>query len=119
MTDVLQGQMDYIFSFYGLAFILLAAICMSFQRRLRPKLAWIWLAAFGAAHGVNEWLDLVALTLGSSPVFDIVRLGLMVLSFVFLAEFGRASVVALRGQGPGRWILLAFLGLAGLGGLLA
>ena len=43
----------------------------------------------------------------------------MVLSFVFLAEFGRASVVALRGQGPGRWILLALLGLAGLGGLLA
>ena len=116
MTDFLLGQMDYIFFFYGLAFILLAPICMSFQRRLRPKLAWMWLGAFGAAHGVNEWLDLVALTLGSGPVFDIVRLGLMALSFIFLAEFGRASVVTLRGQGPGRWILAAPIGFAVLGG---
>ena len=116
MADFFKGQMDYIFFFYGLAFIILAAICLSFQRRLRPKLAWMWLAAFGAAHGVNEWLDLAALTLGSGPVFDIVRLGVMALSFVFLAEFGRASVVAMGGRSPGRWILAALLGLAALGG---
>jgi hypothetical protein len=109
--------MDYIFFFYGLAFSLLAAICLLLQRRLRPKLAWMWLAAFGAAHGVNEWLDLAALTLGSGPVFDIVRLGVMALSFVFLAEFGRASMIIMGRRSPGRWILAALLGLAVLGGL--
>jgi diguanylate cyclase (GGDEF)-like protein/PAS domain S-box-containing protein len=119
MTDVLRGQMDYIFFFFGLAFILLAPICQLLKRRPPPQPAWVWLGAFGAAHGVNEWLDLLAMTPSITPVIALIKLVLATLSFLFLLEFGRASMIAMGRRSPGRWVLLALLGLAGLGGLLA
>jgi len=119
MTDFLQGQMDYILFFYGLAFILLAPICQLLKRRPPPQPAWGWLGAFGAAHGVNELLDLLAMTPASAPVIALIKLVLATLSFLFLLEFGRASMIAIGRRSPGRWVWLALLGLAGLGGLLA
>ncbi len=119
VADFLTSQMDYIFFFYGLAFIFLAPICQLLKRRARPPVTWVWLGAFGAAHGLNEWVDLLALTPLSAPVIALIKLILATLSFLFLVEFGRSSIVALRGRGPGRWVILALLGLAGLGGLLA
>ena len=119
MTDFLQGQMDYIFFFYGLAFILLAPICQLLKRRPPPQPAWVWLGAFGAAHGTNELLDLLAITASIAPVIALIKLVLATLSFLFLLEFGRASMIAMGRRSPGRWVLLALLGLAGLGGLLA
>jgi len=75
----------------------------------------MWLLLFGATHGLMAWLDLVALSLGIDHVFDLVRLGLLILSFLLLAEFGRAGLVMLRGRGPGRWVLAVLLGVALLG----
>ena len=77
----------------------------------------MWLAAFGVAHGVNEWLGLLALGVGNAYIFDWSRLCLATLSFLFLAEFGRSGMVSIQGRGPGRWVLLVLIGLAGLGGL--
>ena len=119
MTDFLQGQMDYIFFFYGLAFILLAPICQLLKRRPPPQPVWVWLGAFGVAHGVNELLDLLAMTPSFTPVIAAIKLVLATLSFLFLLEFGRASMIAMGRRSPGRWVWLALLGLAGLGGLLA
>jgi PAS domain S-box-containing protein len=115
MTDFIRGQMDFIFFVYGLGFILLIPICLYLQRRPRSLLPWMWLLLFGATHGLLEWSDLVALSLGTNPVLDVVRLGLLILSFLLLVEFGRASLVRLRGRGPGRWVLAVLLGLALLG----
>lgn len=117
MSAFLQSQLDYIFFFYGLAFLLLVPICLFLRRRPYPQLAWSWLVWFGAAHGENEWLDLLALSLGSSFVFDFARLGLLIISFACLTEFGRASLATSRSHRPGRWILIAMIGLATLGGL--
>ena len=119
MTDFLQGQMDYISFFYGLAFILLAPICQLLKRRPPPQPVWVWLGAFGAAHGVNELLDLLALASSITSVIAVIKLVLATLSFLFLVEFGRASMIALGRRSPGRWVWLALLGLAGLGALLA
>jgi diguanylate cyclase (GGDEF)-like protein/PAS domain S-box-containing protein len=116
MADFFKAQMDYIFFFYGLSFILLAPLCHFLHRRPQRRLPWVWLGLFGATHGFHEWLDLLALELGGGPVLDLARLGLMTLSFVFLVEFGRAGTQALRGRGPGRWVLAALLGVALLGG---
>ena len=124
-ADFFRSQMDYIFFYYGLTFILLAAVCHFLSRRAQQRLPWVWLGFFGVAHGLNEWLDLLALDLGSGPVFDLVRLGLLAMSFAFLVEFGRAGTLTLRGRGSGRWILAALLGVsllgsfAGLAGLAA
>jgi diguanylate cyclase (GGDEF)-like protein/PAS domain S-box-containing protein len=115
MTDLIRGQIDFIYFVYGLGFILLLPICLYLHRRSESTLPWIWLLLFGAAHGLLEWLDLVALSLGTNPIFDVFRVGLLILSFLLLAEFGRAGLVRLRGHGPGRWVLAILLGLALLG----
>lgn len=104
MTD----QLDYIFFFYGLSFILLAAVCFSLSKTVKPILPWRWLAGFGLVHGINEWLDMLAFGLGDSLTFQAVRVLMMASSFVFLVEFGRRST---------KWITGKTLG-AGVTGLL-
>ena len=104
--------MDYIFFFYGLAFLVLAAVCFALRKREGSALTWTWLGLFGFTHGANEWLDLLATSLGDNSGFTAVRLFVMIVSFIFLLEFGRTGTISLRGRGPGRWILLLFLFLA-------
>jgi len=118
MAEFLKSQLDYIYFFYGMSFFLLVPICLFLRRRPYVSLSWGWLAWFGATHGANEWLDLLALGLGSGPMFDFVRASLLIISFLCLAEFARGSMVTLRGHGPGRWILVVMGGLAALGGVL-
>ena len=75
MAEFLTSQLDYIFFFYGTAFLLLIPICLFLRRRSCRHLPWIWLGWFGAIHGVNEYLTLLALSLEPGPVFAFVRLG--------------------------------------------
>ena len=118
MAEFLKSQLDYIFFFYGAAFFLLIPLCLFLKQRPNCcRLAWGWLGWFGAIHGANEWFDLLALSLDPNPLFNLVRVGLLIVSFVCLAEFGRASMVTLRGHGPGRGVLAVMAGLAALGGL--
>ena len=95
MIDFFQQQMDYIFFFYGLTFILLAAVCVNMHRTYSRRLPWLWLGLFGLAHGIVEWLDMVATSFGDNNKFASVRLALMVASFVFLTEFARSSMISL------------------------
>ena len=61
MAAFLSNQLDFIFFFYGLAFILLGATCWTVARSQGGGEAWAMLGAFGFAHGIGEWLDLTAL----------------------------------------------------------
>jgi len=97
-----QQQLDYIYFFYGMAFILLAAVCYVMSRDGGRHLPWIWLAGFGLTHGVSEWLDMLVQSQGDSPVFSAVRLVLMSVSFILLFEFGRLGLRRLRGKGGAR-----------------
>lgn len=69
MSEFLRQQMDYIFFSYGLAFILLAAACHTLARAGGVRLPWRWLGLFGLSHGINEWLDLLAVEFGDTPIF--------------------------------------------------
>ena len=62
MSTFFQGQMDYIFFFYGLAFIGLGVVSYILSKEVDQRLPWGWLALFAFTHGANEWLDLVALS---------------------------------------------------------
>ncbi len=112
-----QTKMDYVFFMYGMAFILLAAVCFVLTRREARGLPWAWLGAFGLIHALSEGGDLLALDLWDSPVFGVLRVGLMTLSFLCLAEFGRAGMGTLRGRTLGRWIFFPLLGAVLIGGL--
>jgi len=108
--------LDYIFFFYGLSFLLLASVCVLLSRRPEARMAWPLLFLFGLLHGLNEWLDLLALTLGDSERFWTVRLVVMAASFLALAEFGRRSLrlEGLRVPGPASLVALPVLATAGL-----
>lgn len=88
---VVRMHLDYIFFLYGLGFILLAGVCYTLSKHPRATLPWIWLGLFGAIHGLNEWLDLLALDVVKNPSFDIIRLIVLIASFVCLFEFARRS----------------------------
>lgn len=112
----MNHQLDYIFFFYGLGFILLASVCYSIVKRGGALLPYKYLALFGLTHGLKEWLDMIAFSLADSPSFQAFRSVLLLVSFVFLVEFGRLGVKAVAKRGPGGWVtwMLSGLGSAGL-----
>jgi len=117
MSTFFQGQMDYIFFFYGLAFIGLGVVSYILSKEVNQRLPWGWLALFGFTHGANEWLDLVALSWPDVMWFGGLRWAIMTASFLFLVEFGRLSLAQRQGWGPGRWLLVVLALGAGLGGM--
>ncbi|HLD47306.1 MAG TPA: cache domain-containing protein, partial [Desulfobaccales bacterium] len=117
MTTFFQAQMDYIFFFYGLAFIGLGVVAFILAKEANQRLPWSWLALFGFTHGANEWLDLMALVAGDGAWFGALRWAIMAASFLCLVEFGRLSLSQRWGRGPGRWLLLVLSLSAGLGAL--
>ncbi|HBA60943.1 MAG TPA: hypothetical protein DCZ92_09000 [Elusimicrobia bacterium] len=114
--DFFHWQMDYIFFFYGLAFLLLAVVCYFLRKDAEGGPEWRWLAFFGAAHGLNEWLDMVAVTFVDGLAFAAVRLFVMAVSFFFLFEFGRRSLKGPAGALPWPRICAALLLFAAAGG---
>jgi signal transduction histidine kinase len=126
MNEFFTVQMDYIYFVYGLAFVLVAAICATMREDQPPHPPWIWLGLFGLCHGVHEWLEMLAFAGAGNRFFSDIRYGvaiLMMLSFVFLLEFGRAGWHTLGGKGPGQWVIIpltigaiagGFTGLSGL-----
>ena len=117
MAAFLSTQLDFIFFFYGLAFILLGAVCFAIRRSNPRGMPWSMLGLFGFLHGGLEWLDLLALIFGDSPAFAWARTALMMVSFIFLMEFARQKAVRLGMRMPGQWIYLLPILIVLTGGL--
>jgi PAS domain S-box-containing protein len=97
MRELINQQLDYIFFFYGLAFILLAIVTLALERIEKNQLPWRWLIYFALTHGINEWLDMAALSLGDDRIFTLIRLFILGASFICLLEFSRRSLEILKG----------------------
>ena len=115
MANFFNSQIDYIFFFYGLSFLLLAQACLSAGKAGRKALPWRWLGLFGLAHGSHEILELFAASVGDSEAFAVVRLAVLTASFLSLLEFGRAGSAEYGGYEAKRWLLLPFIAAASLG----
>lgn len=95
MDSILQWfqlNLDVVFFFYGLAFLIMGiTVLVQLRGESRFRIVDIvWaLAGFGITHGVNELLDMWALIKGRHPGLDILRLFILVISYIFLFEFGR------------------------------
>jgi diguanylate cyclase (GGDEF)-like protein len=113
----LTNQLDFIFFFYGLAFILLGTVCFAIARGHQGDTPWGVLGVFAYLHGVGEWLDLSALIVGDVPVYAIARTALMTASFVFLAEFARLEARRTGFKISGPWIFLPLILVPVAGGL--
>ena len=117
MNNWFQGQMDYIFFFCDLAFIGLGVICYILSKEVNQRLPWVWLALFGFTYGLSELLDFMVLAWPDLVWLGACRWAVMTVSFLFLLEFGRLSLIRRRGWGPGRWLLVILALLACLGAL--
>ena len=114
-----EGQLDYIFFWYGLAFFLLALVCLKTARRSGgSRIPWLWLGLFGLTHGFSIWLDMLAMSLPDPAEFQIARTVVMAVSCLALFNFGRRGWKALGGRVP-RWEICAPLLALGALGLLA
>jgi len=110
-------QLDFIHFFCGAGSVLLGAVCLALFRSApdKPVLSWLGLGLFGIAHGLQEWLNMVAVCSGDTPAFRFARLGLLLLSFVFLIEFARSGWERLFGSRCPRWLYGLVLPAASLG----
>lgn len=97
LNDILEVNWVILYFVYGQAFFILGMVTgLLWRRRSRLELARSlpWLAAFGIAHGLNEWgyifIPLQAAYLPSSVVRVLVlaHLLLLAVSFFFLFQFG-------------------------------
>ncbi|RJR19244.1 MAG: hypothetical protein C4581_05095 [Nitrospiraceae bacterium] len=92
LGKILVNQIDVVFFIYGLAFIIMGlAILLQPKKDSEHKIADIFwlLALFGITHGVNELLDMWAIIRGRHDVLDAFRWLCLVISYLFLFEFGR------------------------------
>ncbi|WP_322516187.1 diguanylate cyclase [Rhodopseudomonas palustris] len=112
MASYLESQLDFIYFFYGLAFILLGTLSLVIARGVPGPFSDVRLIGlFGCLHGATEWMDMAALTAGNSDAFAILRAAVLTLSYVLLTEFARRGAAKLGVWVPGPWIYLPLLSL--------
>ena len=109
MVELFKSQMDYIFFIYGMSFLILAAACLLLIKTQEIKLPWFWLGLFALIHSINEWLDLFSISIGDNHLFGLLRLSVVLLSFVFLAVFSWSSLAVLRGKSFNQWFFIPWL----------
>lgn len=112
----LVNNLDLAFFYYGLAYVLMAAVCLSLRRDDRKSLPWAFLGLFGVLLGSVAWLNLIAISFGDSAAGLYLRIVMMASAFVCLVEFGRAGIAA-SARFAGRWIHIPLILLALSGAL--
>jgi PAS domain S-box-containing protein len=112
-----QGQMDYIFFFQGLAFILVLAVTCLFRGDASQRLPWRWFGLFALLQGLAAWLSLVAMNFGEASSLKTVSYLLQIASWVSLAEFGRSGIARVQGRESGLWLIALLLMITAMGGL--
>src|SRR5450830_1845867 len=116
MTAVLEGNLDYILFVYGLGFVLLAITLLGLPTRVASPLPWKWLGISAVFFGLSAWTDMFTLAGGHRAGVDAMRTVFFVVGCAFLVEFARTCWSAVGGARVGRWVVVALLVLAALGG---
>ncbi|MEO5376671.1 MAG: response regulator [Magnetococcus sp. DMHC-6] len=93
---------------------MLSIVCFSMPKDNKSPFSWQILGSFGLVHGTTEWLELLQMVIGESPIYDGIRIFLQTASFMLLAEFSLKAIAFQRKYPfkPGfSLILLAIVGL--------
>ncbi|MBP7936814.1 MAG: response regulator [Phycisphaerae bacterium] len=111
-------ELDYIHFVHGLSQMLLACLCLALHRRAASGLAWIWLAVYGLATGLQHWSELLIFGADRNASLLLVVVVTSLAAGLSLTEFGRASWATSTGRRPGQWVLIPLIALA-LSGVVA
>ena len=119
MSTLFGSQLDFVYCFYSLSFILLTAACWLLIRAQSQALSWTALGLFGILHGLNKLQDMAGLSVPESTWFGTLRLLTLAASYLCLIEFGRRNHLRLLGADAsvGRWVPIVLTGIAGLAGV--
>jgi diguanylate cyclase (GGDEF)-like protein len=117
MASFFSTQLDFIYFFYGFAFVLLGAVCFGGSTGGARETSWAWLGLFGYSHGVLEWMELFALVVGDDAGFAILRIAFVLGSFLCLMEFARLEWRRLGADPPGAWIYAPLVFLVAITGI--
>jgi two-component system CheB/CheR fusion protein len=122
-----EEYLDVILQFIGLSFLFLGLLLLvwprhedefSFSKTLH------FLGAFGLTHGFIEWIELWHEAHGGIPLLDNIEPFVLLLSYLFLFEFGRrliranlnpAFVTTIPGQLLSPWIYIVIFGAIAYG----
>lgn len=114
------GYLDYVYFFYGFAFIVLGAVCFSVLRRSADYygLPWWWFGLFASFHGFSKWMKMTQISfafLADHEIFKIAYYLVLLLSYICLLEFARraTSSVLRRKVGAECYIFLSIFVLLG------
>lgn len=121
ICDFFVANLIEIYFVYGLAFFVTGIVVfLEATRHSRLKLAQVllYLAAFGFIHGTHEWLEMFE-KIAPGPAATaprLFRLGVLIVSFIPLVEFGLRLGVLTDGKRwrLARWIILTIF-TAGIG----
>lgn len=114
--NLLVSRMDYWHMLCGVALILLAVTCSFLAGRQRERTPWRWLSGFGLFQAIYEWTEPLSVALGDGALFTSIRLTLLIVSSILLAESARRSLGKLGSEGRGLWMTVgtALLGVSGI-----
>ena len=105
MEQFFTQNLDFIYFVYGLSYLLMGvAILLEPRKSSHLGLTGtLWLLAlFGILHGANEFIDMWVMIKGQNMIVNAARFMTLVLSYVFLFEFGK-ELLRISDAGPSSW----------------
>ena len=117
IQHLFQGQMDYVFFFQGLAFLLVVLVCFLLRSDSQQRLPWHWFGLFALTQGIAAWLSLVALNFSGLSFLTTLIGIIQIISLLFLTEFGRSGMGRLKDRDSGLWLISLLFMMTALGGL--
>jgi len=121
LTGFFVKNLDIVFLVYGAAFFTMGIVIIVKSKRIPNNSVFalsgiVWmLALFGIIRGLNQWFCMINLTRRySSNIADFIWIMGLVLSYIFIFEFGRRLILMSLGKFLNGWvtIVLALLAFA-------
>ncbi len=97
MAEFIDGQLDYLFFFFGLTLIMIGTASLSLSRRKNGILPWPWMSGFALLLGIDSWLLSLSAVFSDSPLFSTFRAALSASALFSFAVFGFVGIHRARG----------------------
>jgi two-component system sensor histidine kinase/response regulator len=114
----LEYNLDYAYFLAGFAFVALGVTSAAVALERDRTLPWWALTGFGFANGLALWGITAAIDLGDIVPFAWGRLGVRLLGWLLLFEFGRRGLTHAVRRMPGVWLTFALAAVAGVAAAL-